>query len=119
MKTILTLLTILALNDTAVSQTNLLNLMWLQPPGYQSTLYSATNLNGQWKLLASQPPPASLLCTQSTAFFIVMIQPTNQAACYGGYGPPTNSALPGSTYVQLETGSFWEHGTNTWIPLIY
>ena len=117
MKTSATLLAVL-LAWTATAQTNLLNLMWIQPVGYQSTIYSTTNINGQWQPLTNVSPPASLLCTQQSAFFIVMMQPTNQPACYSGYGAPTNSAMPGSTYVQLESGSFWERGTNAWIELI-
>lgn len=103
----------------ALAQTNQLSLMWIQPVGYQSTIYQATNLNGQWYFMTNQPPPASILCTQHSAFFIILMAPTNQPTCTAGNGQPTNIAAAGSTYYQMDTGSFWAHDTNTWVPIIY
>jgi len=78
MKLKLTLATILTtLAFSIIAGTNTLTLTWLQPPGYQSTLYSSTNLGGGWSSLGTANPPYSTEETNKVSFFYVSVAPTN------------------------------------------
>jgi hypothetical protein len=77
MKTKFALLFLILLSFSLFADTNTLTLTWLQPPGYQSTLYSATNLNGSWSSFGAVNPPYSTPETNQTAFFYVVVAPTN------------------------------------------
>lgn len=103
---------------TASAGTNNLNLMWVQPVGYQSTIYQATNINGQWQPLAVTAPPAALTCTQSSAFFIVVMTPTNQVpTIFGNYaGGEPNFTPAGSNGVAVDTsnGTEWFYYNAAW-----
>lgn len=57
--------------------TNVLELVWQEPVGWQSSLYSATNLGGNWSLLSTSSPPVTVYPTQSAAFFYVQVMPAN------------------------------------------
>jgi hypothetical protein len=46
-----------------------LTLTWMQPPGYQSTLYESTNLNGSWTTFGVVNPPVTTQTTNQVAFF--------------------------------------------------
>lgn len=101
---------------SAFSETNVLELVWTQPPGYSSTLYTATNISGAWTPLAipSNQPPVSITATQSQAFFYVVVSPPQNMA---GSGDPHLNTPMGVTYVNTNTGDFWINlygGTNGW-----
>jgi hypothetical protein len=102
---------------TAFSETNVLELVWAQPPGYSSTLYTATNILGTWTPLTipSNQPPVSVTATQSQAFFYVVVSPPQNMA---GSGDPIANVPAGVTYVNTNNGDFWINttgGTNGWV----
>jgi hypothetical protein len=59
------------------AQSNVLTLTWLQPAGFHSTLYSSTNLNGEWTSLGEVNPPAYVTPTNPVTFFYVSVAPSN------------------------------------------
>lgn len=97
------------------ADTNVLQLVWSQPPGYSSTLYTATNLAGTWTALATNENPVSVTTTQSVAYFYVVMTPQTQLA---GNADPTNDAPVGATFVNTNTGDFWvkqRTGNEGWV----
>lgn len=97
------------------ADTNVLQLVWVQPPGYESTLFTATNLSGAWTPLATNVNPVSVTATQSVAYFYVVMTPQTQLA---GKGDPTNDAPVGATFVNTNTGDFWikqRAGSEGWV----
>lgn len=60
-----------------MATTNVLQLTWTQPPGWFSTLYSSTNLVGDWTSLGVISPPVNVEPTNQVSFFSVILSPTN------------------------------------------
>ena len=75
MKTFFASILIAVLAIALTAQT--LNLTWMQPAGYQSTLYEATNINGSWTAMGVVNPPVAVQTTNQVAFFYVAVAPTN------------------------------------------
>jgi hypothetical protein len=101
---ILTLLTSVIYADT-----NVLELTWLQPPGYQSELFTSTNLVGVWQPLSTNAPPFQTYSDKDVAFFYVVVKPTPIQMNYvGGFDPSAITALAGATFVGTnDPTSFW------------
>lgn len=118
MKKLLILVPLLCL-----SFTNVLTLEWVQPPGYQSTLYQATNVNGNWVVLAVTNPPVSLLTTQNAAFFWVSVAPTNRMNPIMSYDndPIDEGVVPPYPDLQAfcySTNGNWQ-GLAMWNPYLH
>lgn len=77
MKTKLTFLLFVLTSFICRADTNVLELTWSQPIGYQSTLYTSTNLAGTWQPLSTNPPPFTTVSDKPVAFFYVVVTPTN------------------------------------------
>jgi hypothetical protein len=117
MKTLIkTLFLIFAVSSFA--QTNILILTWVQPPGYQSTLYESQNLGTGWQNwtnLGSVAPPFSVTPTNQTAFFYVVVAPTNAVSDYVNYaGPPTNNPPALQHIVVDSNGRQWQFYQSGW-----
>lgn len=118
MRKLLTLLIVLSAISLAAN-TNVLQLIWMQPPGYESTLYSATNLGGAWTSLGVVNPPFNVSPTNQVSYFYVSVAPTNDPGNYVGNTDPTNvDAMAGSYFVNTNDGDWWVNvygGTNGWV----
>jgi hypothetical protein len=109
------------------ADTNILELTWIQPPSYQSTLYTSTNLADAWKPLSTNSPPFSTYSDKSFAFFYVVVSPTNNTIIRytfaGSNNPFSISAPAGATFVETNLGSLWvkisDDSTNGWIEEIH
>lgn len=103
---------------TVLASTNILQLTWLQPPGYQSTMYCATNMTGCWTSLGVVNPPYNVCPTNPVVFFYVSVAPVSKPQNYVGGTDPTNDAMAGSYFVNTNTGDWWvnlDGGANGWI----
>jgi hypothetical protein len=101
-----------------IAGTNTLELNWLAPPGFQSTLYCSTNLNSSWSAMGQVTPPVSVNPTNPMTFFYVSVAPTNQPLNFTGSSDPAFNAVAGSSYVNTNTGDWWlniKGGTNGWV----
>ena len=94
---------------TSFADTNVLELTWSQPIGYQSTLYTSTNLGGAWQPLSTNPPPFTTVSDKSVAFFYVVVSPTNNIkTSFSGSGVPDLVAPAGATFIGTnEPVTFW------------
>ena len=94
----------------SVADTNVLELTWSQPPGYQSTLFTATNLAGAWSPISTNPPPFTTVSDKEVAFFYVVVSPTNNNVIrysFSGSGTPDFAAPSGATYVDTNSAGLW------------
>lgn len=71
------LISILLLSALIAFSDDTLTLTWDQPPGFSSTLFTSTNLNGCWTSLGTVNPPYITQETNRVAFFYVSVAPTN------------------------------------------
>jgi hypothetical protein len=117
MKKLLILLGI-CLGGALLASTNFLQLVWLQPPGYQSALYSSTNLGNGWTSFGVVNPPFNVCPTGQVAYFYVSVSPANVPGNYAGGSDPTNvNAMMGSYFINTNTGDWWVNtsgGSNGW-----
>lgn len=103
-----------------LAQTNVLQLVWAQPPGYSSTLYTATNLGGTWSVLSTNSPPLSVTATQQVAFFYVVVTPTNTnpqqvfSGNYHGGVPDITPVAAVALTVDTSNGNLWSWYSNAW-----
>lgn len=97
-RSILTIVLTLILTITSFAQATL-TLIWIEPPGYQSTLYSSTNLNGSWSSLGEVNPPYLTQPTNQVTFFYVVVMPTNTVNHAVIYltNPNTENVKPANT----------------------
>lgn len=117
MRRILPVLFLILATAIAHSQTNTLILTWMQPPGYDSTLYYATNLNGTWSEISTDAPPYTTQQTNPISFFYVNVAPIQiiPVNVFGGDEGPTNLDLPvGSMFVGTNYFQIWIRRTNGW-----
>lgn len=113
MKTLLTGLALLAVASTLLASETL-TLTWIQPPGYQSTLYSSTNVAGAWTEWGVVNPPIVTQTTNQMAFFYVVVAPTNSGSLLiytnnpNTEGlKPTNTNAPAMAYTDDGSGPTW------------
>lgn len=112
MKHLLNLI-VLAIVATAGAAESL-TLTWIQPPGYQSTLYSSTNIAGAWTQWGVVNPPVVTQTTNQMAFFYVVVVPTNAASLFIYTNnpnieglKPSNTNAPAMAYTDDGSGPMW------------
>lgn len=113
--TLLFLATCLSLHaDT----TNFLTLTWALPVGYTSTLYTATNLNGTWSAVSTNPPPYTTFQTNPVCFFTVIVAPPAQSSVtysnWSGGAPTYVPTGPGGLSLDISDGALWEYYLGGW-----
>jgi hypothetical protein len=125
MKNKLIILICLCIAFMAMASTNVLELTWQVPPGWRSTLYTATNASGGWSLLSTGAPPVSVNPTGTMVFFYVQVAPPPTGnPIMGFFNDPTaegvipaNTNLPAlcySTNGSWQSAYFWNIDAQTW-----